>query len=689
MLRRDVEFHWYLEHQRAFDNLKELIENATALQYFDPKKSSVVQVDASMNALGAALVQEGKVIAYAAKSLTGAETRYANNERELLACVFGAERFHTYLYGAPFIIESDHQPLEMITKKSLSAAPARLQRMLLRLQRYDYSIRYRPAKEMVLADGLSRIPTSVDSPEIQLNVKVCFVQFSDRKLDEIKTATKEDPILYRLMEYVYQGFPQKQRDLHAELKPYWSFRDELSVENGLLLKGEQIIIPSSLQQEYLQAIHSGHQGITRCQQRAKSSIYWPGINEEIAELVNRCELCQKHQSSQAKEKMESIVADIPNVPWNTVSSDLFTFEGRNFIIIADYFSKYPLVEQLDSMSSKTVAQKTMRIFSMFGIPNTMISDNGPQFIGKEYQELMNMHGISHITSSPHHPQGHGFIERMIRTVKSFFHKSNLDEALLSYRTTPLGPNRPSPAELMFGRKVQNNLPVYVKAREQVNQYSDSTVTRELPDLYMNQPIFHQDVAKRTWSHGVVEGIGPAPRSYTIRCTDTGRLLCRNRALLRPRTVMFKDYVKTSEIEDDIEPPNMRTVSLSSPMVPETQSPSKSVTIPSRSPELVPTSASSTSLRATSTPSPISVQSPTQLTTQSSTMQATAPSTLSSPTPRTPPITPLPPPVLSSPKNSAQRRSKPPVRKPTAMNSQQIVSRYGRHIKKPQRYQDSG
>ncbi len=124
LLQKDADFQWHNEHQQAFENLKELISNANALQYFDPTKPTVVQVDASLNALGAALVQDNKVIAYAAKSLTGAETRYANNERELLACVFGAERFHTYLYGAPFTIESDHQSLEMITKKSLSAAPA-------------------------------------------------------------------------------------------------------------------------------------------------------------------------------------------------------------------------------------------------------------------------------------------------------------------------------------------------------------------------------------------------------------------------------------------------------------------------------------------------------------------------------------------------------------------------------------
>ena len=413
LLWKDADFQWHTEHQEAFQNLKDLISSANALQYFDPTKPTIVQVDASLNALGAALVQDNKVIAYAAKSLTDAETRYANNERELLACVFGAERFHTYVYGAPFIIESDHQPLEMITKKSLSAAPARLQRMLLRLQRYDYSIRYRPGKEMVLADGLSRMPTSVESPEIPLNIQVCFVQFSNKKIREIKEATQQDTTLHRLMEYIFHGFPEKQRDLHKDLKPYWSFRDELSLENGMILKGEQIIIPAILHQEYLNAIHTGHQGITRCQQRAKSAIYWPGINEQIINMVNRCELCQKYQASQHKEQLENVVSEVPNIPWNTISTDLFSLDGKNYLIIADCYTKYPIVEELTAISSRSIAEKTLKIFSMFGIPNTVISDNGPQFTGKAYQELMRKHGIAHITSSPHHPQSHGFIERII------------------------------------------------------------------------------------------------------------------------------------------------------------------------------------------------------------------------------------------------------------------------------------
>ena len=571
LLRKDSEFQWYHEHEIAFQKLKSLICQANSLAYYDPKQPAILQVDASQVALGAALVQDNRPIAYASKSLTDTEKRYANIEREMLACVFGAERFHTYLYGQSFTIESDHRPLEMICKKNLTAAPARLQRMLLRLQHYDYKIKYKPGKEMILADSLSRLPqTKIDDQEIRLDVKVCFVQFSTERLTELRDATKADTNLSILMKYIYNGFPPKQRDLHSKVKGYWHFRDELTIENGIIIKGNQVVIPTSLQPWYLEKIHDGHQGITRCQQRARSSIYWPGINESIEKYIAHCLPCQTHQSSQAKEPLMPVIPDLPNIPWHTIGTDLFTFENHEYLIIADYFSKYPIIKKLHELSSQAIANFTSEIFSMFGVPNTVISDNGPQFVGKAYQSLIQSYGICHITSSPVHPKSHGFIERMIRTVKSLFRKSpqSTNQALLNFRTTPSGSEMPSPAELLFNRKIQSNLPIHTK-----NSQPDSFIEKktqlqskskadydqhshELSELDINQSIFYQDVAKKTWTPGIIIGYGPEERSYTVQCSISGRTLRRNRVLIRPRQ---------STVTPKLNPPNPFPL-LQNPMV---------------------------------------------------------------------------------------------------------------------------
>ena len=158
LLKKEAEFEWTPSHDAVFEDRKASICRHVTLSYFRPEVDSVVQVDASSRGLGAVLLQNGKPIAFASKTLSDCEQRYANIERDMLAVVFGCERFHTYLFGKRFLVQSDQKPLEMIHRKNLAAAPQRLQRMLLRLQPYDFELRYKPGKEMALADTMSRQP---------------------------------------------------------------------------------------------------------------------------------------------------------------------------------------------------------------------------------------------------------------------------------------------------------------------------------------------------------------------------------------------------------------------------------------------------------------------------------------------------------------------------------------------------
>ena len=573
LLHADIDYQWQPEQQSAFETLKRLICEANTLAYFDKTKPVTLQVDASQEALGAALTQEGNIIAFASKSLSDTEKRYPNIDREMLACVFGAERFHTYVFGKHFNIESDHQPLEIISKKPITAASARLQRMLLRLQRYDYTITYRPGKEMILPDSLSRMISNADNKEIDLDFQICHIQFSTPRLRELISATREDPILSQLLKYVLNGFPDSRRDMHSETRNYWSFRDELSIEDGILLKGTRIIIPSSLTSKFMQDLHMGHLGVTKCQQRAKSTVYWPNIDRDIEEYIRSCETCQRNQSSQPPEKLIPITSDLPNIPWYTLGTDLFTHENDNYLIISDYMSKYPIIERLgnDSTSNK-IANLTSKYISMFGIPHQIISDNGPQFTGKPYQKLMQKLGITHTTSSPHHPRSHGFIERAIRTVKATMRKEpqENDMAILAMRTTPIGPQLPTPAELIFGRKIGSNLPITTSGpsndnlrahREKCHDEMTQKTQREYPELHLDQNIYFQDVAKKTWSPGTVIGIGPEPRSYTIEDEQTGRSLRRNRELIRKREVIPPTEPEFQQptilTDDDPEPKQIR------------------------------------------------------------------------------------------------------------------------------------
>lgn len=212
------------------------------LQYYDPLKPTTIEVDSSLQGLGAALLQEGKPIAFASKSLSDTEKRYANIERELLSVVFGCERFHTYIYGKDVTILSDHKSLENITQKDISKAPLRLQRMLLRIQPYGCQVKYKPGKELIYADYLSR-HSPQHGAEIELDNIVHTISMSQDKLDELKQETDQDEELTKIIQFIIKGWPQSAKDIPKSIRKYWFLKDNFSYEDGVLLHGEEIVIP--------------------------------------------------------------------------------------------------------------------------------------------------------------------------------------------------------------------------------------------------------------------------------------------------------------------------------------------------------------------------------------------------------------------------------------------------------------
>ena len=201
LLEKDVEWHWNEQQEHSFKTLKQLTTEAPVLKYFDPTKAIKISVDASSKgSMGAVLLQDDQPVAYASKALTKSQQNYAQIEKEMLAIVFGCTRFHEYIYGMPQVeIETDHRPLEAILKKALSQAPARLQKMIMIVQKYPISVRYHPGKELVIADTLSRafINGEITDPvlqEFEINL-LQSLPISDRKLAKLKTETQKDSSL--------------------------------------------------------------------------------------------------------------------------------------------------------------------------------------------------------------------------------------------------------------------------------------------------------------------------------------------------------------------------------------------------------------------------------------------------------------------------------------------------------------
>jgi len=207
-----------------------------------------IQVDASQRGLGAVLLQANGPVEFASKLLIATESRYSNIEREMLPVLFGLEKFHYYAYGRHVVVEYDHKPLEAIFRKHPSGAPPRIARTMLHIQKYDTQINYVPGKDIPVADALSRISSCYGEAVQGLDVSVHRVHLhlnaSLTRVTQIREETDKDTTVLALPEIIMHGWPEKRSDCPAYLHAYWDYRDELTVANGLILKGTRIVIPS-------------------------------------------------------------------------------------------------------------------------------------------------------------------------------------------------------------------------------------------------------------------------------------------------------------------------------------------------------------------------------------------------------------------------------------------------------------
>ena len=407
-------------------------------------------------------------VTFASRSLTQSEQNYAQIEKETLSVLFACEKFKDYLYGQNFVVQNNHQPLKAIFSKPLNKAPARIQRFLLRLQPYRFTFKFVPGKDILVADTLSRAfinDSSLEIPEDELN---CFVHvindhdtISKSKLSQFAAETSKDPVLKKLKDYVLNGWPNNRKQVDSAVRPYYNVRDEITLYQDVLLKGDRIIVSSSLREEMRQKIHLGHLGIEKCKARARSTLYWPGMINEIVDVVSNCGACMETRNYQAREKL--IPHDVLSNPWEKVGTELFQLRGKDYLIDVDYTSKYFEVSVIPNTLASTAIQHTKSIFARFGIPKIVISDNGPPYPSREYKKFAKEWGFHHDTSSPKYPKSNGLVERTVQTVKRTIRKAlkNGNDpclALLTLRSTPGVDNFPSPAFKLMNRHLRTPLP---------------------------------------------------------------------------------------------------------------------------------------------------------------------------------------------------------------------------------------
>lgn len=441
----------------------------TVLVHYDPRKPIRIACDASPVGVGVVLSHvingQDRPIAYASRSLTKAERQYCQLEREGLAVIYGLVKFHKYVFGRRVTIITDNQPIARILgpKKGIpSLAAARLQRWALILMAHNYDLQCRSSKQHANVDGLSRFPLSGCSLATELSVNyTSLINDLPVTAPQIAQATRTDPVLAKAMQMTMSGWPSHCPD--PQLQPYFNRRDQLSVDQGCILWGARVIIPSKFREKLLQEMHSTHLGIVRMKSLARSYLWWPGLDGSIEIMVNACGPCQ------AVQKKPSAVPlmpwSFPGRCWQRIHLDFAELHKMYLLIVVDAYSKWLEVVEIPNMTASHTIKELRRLFASHGLPETVVSDNGPQLVSAEMTAFLKANGIRHVLSPPYHPATNGAAERNVQTVKLALKKHLLSVAphdinralydfLLSYRVTAHATTCRSPAEMFVKRQLR-------------------------------------------------------------------------------------------------------------------------------------------------------------------------------------------------------------------------------------------
>jgi hypothetical protein len=578
---QSVDWLWSKECEQAFEFAKKAVASAQVLTHYDPTLPLVLTVDASPYGLGAALshkMKDGreKPIAFASRSLGAAEKNYAQVEKEGLAIIFGVKKFHMYLFGRKdkFTLVTDHQPLVKIfgPKTNIpTLAAARMQRWALILAGYNYDIAFRKGIDNVTADMLSRFPVgspkSADTDESYM----CYTVLDSFPVTakEIGTLTSKDPVLSRVYEFTLSGWPGYLNAQQEALTPFSTRKDELSIEDGCVLWGRRVIIPSVLQERVLLEMHDGHPGMVKMKALARSFVWWPGLDADIEDVVRKCSPCAAVQNPH--KKVPLLLWPWTTEPWQRIHLDFLEVKGQMFFLVIDVHSKWLEVFPMSTTTSSATISVMRSLFARYGLPVRVVSDNGPQFISEEFSQFLKRNGIQHTLSPPYHASTNGQAESGVHTFKRMFDKSDsklsLDKrvtnVLFSYRNLPHSTTGKTPSELFLKRSPRTRLSLLkpcLKSQVELKQersksYQDGPQPRPRTyDLY--QPVRVRNIrgGREKWIPGTIVQV-KGPSTYLVRVPGNNRRFVHADHLVHDdRESSIKPSVPNAAVETPVKVP---------------------------------------------------------------------------------------------------------------------------------------
>ena len=504
-------FQWGPEQEDAFKKLKDLVTSAPVLAFANFNKPFILHTDASAESLGACLYQQQddnteRPVAFASRGLSPSERNYPAYKLEFLSLKWAVtDKFHDYLYGVPFHVITDNNPLTYIfTTAKLDATS---QRWVSALSNYQFSIEYRSGKLNQDADGLSRIrwPEALNIQHVSCNSVQALLSastlpagcsealvMSHKAIQDIeglyigKHTSRDwarihhrDPTISQVVQHL-RGAKVQNFQHNEAFQSFLREKDKLVIVKGVLYRKRlcdniikfQLVLPEEYRKAALQGCHDqvGHLGRDRTLELLRDRYFWPGMTKEASDYVAHCERCIRRKIPPNRAPLINISSSFP---LELVCIDYLSLESckggiEDILVVTDHFTKYAQAYPTKGQQATTVAKVLYDNFFMhYGFPAKLHSDQGRQFEGKVIAALCDLAGIEKTRTSPYHPMGNGLTERFNRTLINMLGtldpdqksdwKKYIPSLVHAYNCTRHDSTGFSPYELMFNR--QPRLPV--------------------------------------------------------------------------------------------------------------------------------------------------------------------------------------------------------------------------------------
>ncbi|XP_018405038.1 PREDICTED: uncharacterized protein K02A2.6-like [Cyphomyrmex costatus] len=498
-------FKWTSAGETAYKDIKKALISPQVLMCYDPSLPLVLATDASKIGLGAVLSHklsngQERPIAYASRTLSHTEQRYPQIDKEALAIIWAVQKFFYYLYARHFTLFVDNKPLTQILHPEKSLPILCISRMANYadyLSHFNYTVIFKPSKLNSNADYCSRLPLSTTNNTVyRLEIEkeeeaiddefdefvLCQIRQLPVRAEHIAEETRKDPHLGKIVKILETG-----RDLPRA--GYKAPEAKYSLTADCLLFEHRVVIPASLQPAILNDLHTAHVGIVKMKGIARSFVYWPGIDADIERVAKSCAECAKH--AHAPPKSRNHHWEYPKGPWERVHIDYAgPVAGVMLLIITDAYSKWLEVKVTNSTTTAATIAILDELFSTYGVPVTIVSDNGRQFVSAEFETFLQVSGVKyHKLTAPYHPSTNGQAERYVQTIKNALNtmsttqgtiQQNINRFLQQYRKAPHATTGQPPAKLFLGRNIRTRLDLvrpdsmYTKMKEKQLQLDPSS-----------------------------------------------------------------------------------------------------------------------------------------------------------------------------------------------------------------------